>query len=112
MAVTYNWKIEQLDVAPSEEGLSDVVCRVHWRLFASNGTQEVDTFGDMRLGPPDQSAFIDYSALTKATVVQWLESAINARVDEEPTVAQMHNDLAGRLALMAAPLSGPLPLPW
>jgi hypothetical protein len=112
MAITCNWKIEQLDVAPSEGNLSNVVCRVHWRLLASNGTQEVDTFGDLRLGPPDQSAFINYSSLTKATVVQWLELAINARVDGEPTVEQLKQSLAARLAPATAAFPVPTPLPW
>jgi len=114
MTVNYTWKIEQLDAASPEEGFSNTVCRIHWRLYANDGRNDVDIYGDTLLGPPGSDGFIDYSALTEANVIQWLEAAIDASAGDDngggPTVEAMRGGLAARLTAKAAP--GPRPLPW
>ena len=34
MANTYTWDFPTLDTAPSEDGLSDVIKTIHWRITA------------------------------------------------------------------------------
>jgi hypothetical protein len=112
-AITYNWKIERLDCAPSVNELSNVVRKIHWRLFASDGINTSDLYGDILLGDADPEDFTAYESLTEAEVVAWLEAAIDARADEEePSVPQMRSGLAGILAAMRTPAVVATPLPW
>ena len=114
MTVTYEWKIEQLDVLPSTESLSNVVHRVHWRLCATDGGEVADFHGAATLSPPAEAAFVDYSGLAHNTVIEWLEAAIDAKAtanDGEGSVAQMRSDLAVMLAT-AASRAVPMALPW
>lgn len=113
MTVTYEWKVEQLDVVPSTEDLSNVVYRIHWRLCASAGDLDADFHGVATLSPPAEAAFVDYLGLAYETVIEWLEAAIDAKAlanDGEGSVAQMRQDLAAMLGVTAAPV--PMALPW
>ena len=111
--ITYTWRIEQLDVAPEEGGLADVVHTIHWRLFATDSENTVDTYGSVPLGLPDPANFTDYSSLVFDVVVAWLEGRINARSGEEdPSVEQLQSALAGLLAAKRTPPIASLPLPW
>ena len=41
MAISYNWNVSTVDVNPTDEGHSDVIYNVHWRLNATD--TQVDT---------------------------------------------------------------------
>lgn len=111
--VTYTWRIERLDAAPTEGELTDVVRKIHWRLFATDGTNTTDAYGDVPLGAAAPDSFTAYPDLTPATVIAWLEAAIDARAGEdEPTVEQLRSGLAGILAAKRSPAIVPMPLPW
>jgi len=111
--VTYTWRIERLDCAPSQDELTNVVCKIHWRLFATDGINTLDLYGDIPLHSPDPETFLAYDELSEATVIGWLESAIDERAgEEEPTVAQMETGLSGMLAAKRAPSVVPMPFPW
>lgn len=111
--ITYTWRIEQLDVAPEEGGLADVVHTIHWRLLATDGDNTVDTYGSVPLGLPDPSDFTNYQDLAPEIVTAWLEEAIDSRAGEEdPSVAQLYDSLAGMLAAKRAPAITPRPVPW
>lgn len=111
--VTYAWRIERLDAVPTEGELTDVVRKIHWRLFATDGTDTTDAYGDVPLGAADPDSFTAYSELTSDTVIAWLEATIDARAGEdEPTVEQLRSGLAGILAAKRSPAIVPMPLPW
>ena len=111
--VTYTWRIERLDAAPTEGALTNVVRKIHWRLFGADGTNTLDIYGDVPVGAPDPEDFTQFEDLTEATVTTWLEAAINARAGEgEPTVAQMRTGLAEMLAAKRTPSMVPMPMPW
>jgi hypothetical protein len=53
--------------------------------------------------------------LSEATVISWLEAAIDARAaegEEEPSVAQLRTGLAGVLAARRTPAIVPMEVPW
>lgn len=111
--ISYEWRIERLDAAPTEGELTNVVRNIHWRLFASDGINTTDVYGDVPLGAADPDDFIAYTELTLATVITWLEATINARAGEDkPTVEQLRSGLAGVLAAKRTPAIVPMPLPW
>jgi hypothetical protein len=113
--VTYTWRIERLDAAPTEGELTNVVRKIHWRLFGSDGINTTDVYGDIPLGSADPADFTLFENLSEATVISWLEAAIDARAaegEEEPSVAQLRTGLAGVLAARRTPAIVPMPVPW
>jgi hypothetical protein len=111
--VTYTWRIERLDVALTGGTLTNVVRKIHWRLFGDDGTNTLDLYDYVTLGDADPEDFTLFENLTEATVITWLEAAINARAGEgEPTVAQIRTSLAGMLAAKRTTSVEPMPMPW
>lgn len=111
--LTYTWRIDRLDVTPTHGELSNVVRKIHWRLFGNDGTNTLDLYGDVPLSDADPENFTVYEDLTEGTVIGWLEAAIDARAsEEEPTVAQLRTGLAGMLAAKRTPVVVPMPVPW
>lgn len=111
--IIYNWKIEGLDVATSQGDLQEVVRMVHWRLLASDGLNTADCYGETLLNEAGSEEFIPYPELTPETVISWLEEAINSRArEEEPTIQQLRDCLAGVLSFKREPEIIPIPLPW
>jgi hypothetical protein len=111
--ITYSWKIEQLDATPMEGDLANVVRKVHWRLFGSDGINTMDLYGDVLLSAADPTDFVAYTNLAEATVIDWLEAAIDARAgDDQPDVAQLQANLAAMLAAKRSPSVVAMPVPW
>lgn len=111
--VNYTWHIEQLDAAPTQGELTNVVSKIHWRLFGNDGINLMDDYGDVLLAGADPEDFTPFEELSEETVIDWLEAAIDARADdEELTVAQLRSRLAGMLAAKRTPAVVPLPPPW
>lgn len=113
--VVYAWRIERLDAAPVDGELTNVVRTISWRLFASDGINTTDIYGEIPLVGSDPVNFTVYTDLTEATVIGWLEAAIDARAAEgegEPSVAQMQTGLAGILAAKRTPAIVPMEVPW
>ena len=103
--ITYTWGILQLDCAPSENGLTDVVKIIHWSL---TGIDENGVSASFRnsypLPSPSSEVFTDYSTLAEETVISWLESNLD--------VGYLHAYLANEIASKYNPPITPLPLPW
>jgi hypothetical protein len=51
MAISYNWDVSTVDVYPTDEGQTDVIYNVHWRLNA------VDTQVDAQGNPYTASVY-------------------------------------------------------
>jgi hypothetical protein len=83
MAITYEWNVNTVDVYPSEEGHSNVIYNVHWRLNATD--TEVDAegnpyvasvYGTQSLDTSDLSNFTDFDSVTSSQVQGWVEGAM------------------------------------
>jgi hypothetical protein len=48
MTTQFNWIVSQLECAPSENDLSNVIKTIHWRYQAQNGDLFADTY-DMKV---------------------------------------------------------------
>ncbi len=101
---TYDWGISQLEVAPSEDGLADVVKTVHWTLSATQDDLSASCYGSVGMDAPDAGAFTPYTELTKADVVAWLE----AKLDGD----QLRTALAEQIQAQRTPAIITPPLPW
>lgn len=77
MSITYTWNVNTMDTAPSEDGLSDVVKVIHWRLSANDGNNTTDTYSTISLESPDANNFTAFANLTEAQVISWVESKLD-----------------------------------
>lgn len=118
MAISYEWQFPRCDVAPSLDGLQDVVTGVHWRLVATDGAYVADCYGSIGLAPPNATSFTAFSALSKEQVTAWVIEQINARkppvnkmkedkFDTRPVVEQLMAGLESQIAAQKAPVESP-----
>jgi hypothetical protein len=70
----YTWKINQLEIVPSQDGLSNVVQSIVWSLVASDGDVSAATEGQTQLNEPNSASFIDFENLTPNIVESWIET--------------------------------------
>ena len=85
MAISYNWNVSTVDVYPTDEGQTDVIYNVHWRLNAVDTQADAEgnpytasVYGTQVLDTSDLSNFIDFDSVTSAEVQGWVESAMGA----------------------------------
>ena len=76
MSVKYVWKICQLKIATSKDGLSNVVQSVTWALRAVDADFFVETATDTFLNDADPSKFVKFESLDEATVLSWVQQSL------------------------------------
>lgn len=108
--ITYTWGIAQMECAPSDDGLANVVKTVHWTLLAEDGTYVASSYGSAGLSSPDGGEFIAYNNLTKETVINWVKAALNA--GNEDCVSQMEAALAANIEEQCNPKIVRPSVPW
>lgn len=108
MAITYNWLIPQLDCVPSQDGLTNVVQTVHWRLYAEDGTYRGIVYGSQQFPSPDSANFIPYEDLSKDQVIEWVKESLIA----ENQWGNVEESLQKQIADQKNPPIVQPPLPW
>jgi len=96
MANTYSWRINALDVYPTQDSLTDVVYNIHWGMtatsdqLADNGNAYMaSSIGTQVVAAPDPDNFTSFDDLTQEIVEAWLEAsdlnvdAIKASLDAQ-----------------------------
>lgn len=86
MAISYEWDVKTVDTYPTKDSKSDVVYNVHWRLTATDDTnndadgnpQIASSYGSESLDTSDLSSFTAFASLDAATVQGWVEAALTA----------------------------------
>jgi hypothetical protein len=100
MSISYQWNVNTVDVYPTDEGHSNVIYLVHWRLNATD--TEVDpegnpytasVYGTQSLDTSDLSGFIDFDSVTAAEVQGWVETAMG-----EEEVQSLKDGLDAKIA--------------
>jgi len=108
MAISYAWDVSTVDTYPTKDSNSDVVYNVHWRLTATDGTnndsdgnsQTAEIYGSRRLDTSDLSSFTNWSSLDAAKVQGWVEAALTA-----DKVTEMKANLDAEIAEKVTPTS-------
>jgi regulator of protease activity HflC (stomatin/prohibitin superfamily) len=93
---TITWQVEQMSCLPQEEGQTDVVISVAWRvngeLTQDGTTYYTSVYGSQTLAPyTPKSPFTPYADLTLEQVVGWVQdmmgseqvAAINANIEQQ-----------------------------
>ena len=111
MANTYTWNFEQLDTAPTEGSLSDVVKSIHWRITGVSDAKTPNNFtsiyGQATIGAANADSFTAFNSLTEA----WCKTHVLANIDR--TEAELKTDIDAQLTELDTPTSvGKLPSSW
>jgi len=105
---TFKWVVSQMDTAPSEDGLTDVVKVVHWRYQAEqvdgDKTYNTEIYGAMACATPSDTDFTAYADLTFDQVCEWLAAGND--------VDAMETNLDTQIENQKNPPIVNLPLPW
>jgi len=105
---TFKWVVSQMDTAPSEDGLTDVVKVVHWRYQAEqvdgDKTYNAEVYGAMACATPSDTDFTAYDDLTFDKVCEWLVAGNDVDAMELNLDTQIEN-------IKNPPIIN-LPLPW
>jgi hypothetical protein len=104
MALETKWLISQMDTAPSEDGLTDVVKTVHWRYEGKDGEYTAEVYGAMACATPSETDFTAYADLTYEQVCEWLEAGLD--------VQALETNLEAQIEYQKNPPIVNLPLPW
>lgn len=107
MKNTYLWLIDSLDCFPFVDNQANVVSCIHWRVNGTNGTHNATVYGTQPLTYSANTPFTDYSNLTLATVIQWLQTAIG-----KEQILAIQTSLDKQLETLANPPIITPPLPW
>ena len=108
MAINYTWDVTTCDTYPTKSGKSNVVHKVHWKLKATDDTnndsygkpQMSELYGTQNLDTSDLSSFTNWSSLDAAKVQSWVEAALTA-----DTVTAMKSSLDAQIAEKITPTS-------
>ena len=101
---TNTYSISQTDFVLSEDGLTNVINVIHWRLNAEQ-TEGDDTFYASSYGTQsvtfDPDNFTDYSDVTEANCIAWVQAAMG-----EEQVTALETGLQANIDLQITPTNG------
>ena len=108
MAISYEGDVKTVDTYPTKDSKSDVVHNVHWRLTATDDTnndadgnpQTATVYGSQGLDTSDLSSFTEFADLTASDVQGWVEAAMG-----EDEVQSKKDGLDAQIAEKVTPTS-------
>ena len=106
MEIIYTWEITAMEVILNQDGLSNVVSNIDWRLIATVADKPYTAlhWAKQYVSAPKTDVFTNYEELTKEQVVGWLESVLD--------VPQLKENLAYQINLQANPTHATLNPPF
>jgi hypothetical protein len=107
MAITYDWRVEQMECYPQHEGHTDVVFTVHWRVNAADGNHNATSYGSVGVTLEPDADFTPYDNLTQSQVIGWVKDALG-----EEQVTRIETALDGQIADQINPPVVRPALPW
>ena len=92
---TYTWIISQLDTAPQDGDLHDVVKTIHWRYqgteVVGDKTYTAEVYSSYGCAQPSDTDFTAYPDLTEDQVISWLEDGLDVSSLKANIDAQIEN---------------------
>jgi hypothetical protein len=105
MSIAFAWKFQQIDVAPSYKGLSDVIRAVHWRYVGTDADVSAEAFGLQDLNDPDPADFTPEADVTSEQVQGWVTELLG-----DDGVTALQDRIAANIALQQSPPLIPMQL--
>ena len=115
MANTYTWSYPQLDTAPTEGDLSDVIKTIHWRITAvSDSEQDADDnylsasmYGTTGVEVDPDADFVAFDSVTQ----DWCKAKVLAGLAK--TEEELQTSLDAQIPEMVTPsIVGKVPSSW
>lgn len=110
METTFTWSIPANGLlTKTENGNPDTVVRVRYTLTATDGVNTVDMHQVVQLTPNANGAFIPFTDLTEAIVLEWVAATL-----PQDAATRFETALTHMLELKANPPAPPVakPAPW
>ena len=108
MAIGYTWDVSTVDTYPTKSSKSDVIYTVHWRLTATDDSNQDEDgvnisetiYSSQELDTSDLSSFKAFADVTVSDVQGWVETAIGS-----DKVTSMKASLDAKIAETITPTS-------
>jgi hypothetical protein len=105
--INYVWNTNPCDCVISEDGMTDVIQTVHWRLTGTdeNGTSS-DVYGAQSFPAPTEEGFIPFDQCCQSVVVGWLSSVLDVPAIEKQiadSIYLINNPVMVQLNLPTSP---------
>jgi hypothetical protein len=111
MSTTYQWIINELSTAPSEDGLTDVVKVVHYtrtaEQYVGGEPINVSCYGSMACQTPSSTDFTAYPDLTYEQVCGWLDAGLNVEAIDLGLDGQIENIINPPIIVLPLPFVNP-----
>jgi hypothetical protein len=112
MATNYKWVVSSLDSYPKDaEGLTDVICVIHWRYQAeqveNDKTYFAEVYGTLSVPSPDPADFVPYDQVTYEMVCGWLEAGLDQVSLDENLDSQIENQINPKVISLPLPFQNP-----
>ena len=104
MSNVYVETIERMDCYPTQEGETDVVCTVYWRMSANDGNYSATAYGSCGITFVEGEPFTPYADLTFQQVWNWVAAKVN--------MDDMKDSLDKQIEAQVNPPIVSPPLPW
>lgn len=96
----FNWTVSAMDYTVSQDGHTNVVNTVHWRVSKEDGDNSGSSYGTVGLEAPS-GTFVEWADITEDMAVGWAKAALG---DEQ--VASTEAAIDAQIAEQANPTSG------
>jgi hypothetical protein len=96
----FKWTVSAMDYTVSQDGHTNVVNTVHWRVSKEDGDNSGSSYGTVGLEPPGESC-VEWDDNTEEIAVGWAKAALG---DEQ--VAATEAAIDAQIAEQANPTSG------
>ena len=96
----FNWTVSAMDYTVSQDGHTNVVNTVHWRVSKEDGDHSGSSYGTVGLEAPGES-FVEWDDITETTAVGWAKAALG---DEQ--VSSIEAAIDAQIAEKATPTRG------
>ena len=105
--INYDWNCRTVDARPLEEGETDVVYNVHWRVTGTSdelnpegNAYSAGSIGTQTVTWNPEGTFIPFEDLTNEIVVEWTQAAMG-----EEQVASIEASIANQIESLIHPTS-------
>ena len=96
----FNWTVSAMDYTVSQDGHTNVVNTVHWRVSKEDGDNSGSSYGAVGLEAPS-GTFVEWDDITEEIAVGWAKAALG---DEQ--VAATEAAIDAQIAELATPTTG------
>ena len=98
--MSHTWKVSAMDYTVSQDGHTNVVNTVHWRVSKEDGDNSGSSYGTVGLEAPSGS-FVEWADVTEEMAVGWAKAALG-----DDQVAATEAAIDAQIAEKATPTRG------